>query len=237
MRRMFQTWGFPGEFQDIIANPLIKKIEYVDELRFGLDIVVFDYLVRPSEIIVFDSLPICCGNGKGWVRLRVNTTDYFRDNDGIPTHMGMDKFDGWFDVYALSGQSFTWVLKPGKGITDITISIPYMLYDGADGAMAQALIDRGITLTPEHIDEYRRRMNERFSLNADNGRSNGHDNAVNDFQDVAAGTFFGAGSDSVSADILGVLGANEEEEKKKEEEEEVEEEEDEPPFRILDIRK
>lgn len=103
---------------------------------------------------------------KGWFQLRVNTTNYFVNEEGI-SNKALNSEDNILDpsVYVLPGQSFGIILTLEddeylKKDEYIDIGIGYILYDNTDGVHANHLLENGYDIIPANLDAIRRAMIE-----------------------------------------------------------------------------
>ena len=122
---------------------------------------------------------------RGYVQIRINTTDYFLDpdnvgNDGVPGSASpyprsvnfQPCFTLYPDVYVLPGQ--TWDVRitayqsnnyngaAGAAANIATGAlqcfVKYTLYDGPDALIANKLLEMGISVNPGNVDWYKRTL-------------------------------------------------------------------------------
>ena len=118
---------------------------------------------------------------RAYLQVRINTTDYFLDpdgvgNDGVPgtaaPYPKSSYFQGNFnlypDIYVLPGQ--TWdmgvtaynvngFLTGGTSqIGDLQAFVKYTLYDGPDALIANKLLEMGVSVNPGNVDWYKRSL-------------------------------------------------------------------------------
>ncbi len=120
---------------------------------------------------------------KGYVQVRINTTDYFLNpdnvtNDGIPGTASpyprsldfQPSFNLYPDVYVLPGQVWdvrytayatgvNWGTAAGiANGSDHNCFTKYTLYDGPDALIANKLLEMGISINPGNVDWYKRSL-------------------------------------------------------------------------------
>ena len=121
---------------------------------------------------------------KGYVQVRINTTDYFLNpdnvtNDGIPGTASpyprsldfQPSFNLYPDVYVLPGQVWdvrytAYCAATNWGTTANSIAngeahnafCKYTLYDGPDALIANKLLEMGISINPGNVDWYKRSL-------------------------------------------------------------------------------
>ena len=116
---------------------------------------------------------------RGYVQIRINTTDYFLDpdnvgNDGVPGSASpyprsvnfQPCFTLYPDVYVLPGQ--TWDVRvtayQSNNVTatleagELQCFVKYTLYDGPDALIANKLLEMGISVNPGNVDWYKRTL-------------------------------------------------------------------------------
>ena len=117
---------------------------------------------------------------RGYVQIRINTTDYFLDpdnvgNDGVPGSASpyprsvnfQPCFTLYPDVYVLPGQ--TWDVRvtayqsANYATGDLSTGqfqcfVKYTLYDGPDALIANKLLEMGISVNPGNVDWYKRTL-------------------------------------------------------------------------------
>lgn len=114
---------------------------------------------------------------KAYLQVRINTTDYFLDpdgigNDGVPGAAAPYPRSVWFqpsfnlypDVYVLPGQ--VWDVRythyqenAGYGVLgDHQAFVKYTLYDGPDALIANKLLEMGVSVNPGNVDWYKRTL-------------------------------------------------------------------------------
>ena len=117
---------------------------------------------------------------RGYVQIRINTTDYFLDpdnvgNDGVPGSASpyprsvnfQPCFTLYPDVYVLPGQ--TWDVRVtayqsnNYATGDLSTGqfqcfVKYTLYDGPDALIANKLLEMGISVNPGNVDWYKRTL-------------------------------------------------------------------------------
>ena len=127
------------------------------------------------------------GGPRAYLQFYINTTGYFKDPDGVPRdgipgtaapyplslQFTACKKRKQPPVYILPGQS--WDLKltcyenwTGANDPDVTATaegqvqcfFKYTLYDGPDAIIAVKLLENGIKITPENVDEFKRNLFE-----------------------------------------------------------------------------
>lgn len=117
----------------------------------------------------------------GFVQVKINTTEYFLYPDGsrtpgIPNIAApypisvsyQPVFILYPDVYVLPGQN--WDVLFNLGADDnlihadneyVYVFVKYTLYDGTDAVIANKLLEMGITVRPQNIDWYKRKLIEK----------------------------------------------------------------------------
>jgi len=113
---------------------------------------------------------------KAYIQVRINTTDYFLDpdgigNDGVPGTAApyprsvffQPSFNLYPDVYVLPGQ--VWDVRytayqdnSGYGIGLHQAFVKYTLYDGPDALIANKLLEMGVSVNPGNVDWYKRTL-------------------------------------------------------------------------------
>ena len=124
------------------------------------------------------------GGSRGYVQVRINTTDYFLNpdnvtNDGVPGQASpyprslayQPSFNLYPDVYVLPGQ--VWDIRYtsyqssanqwGTAATAANggshnVFTKYTLYDGPDALIANKLLEMGISINPGNVDWYKRSL-------------------------------------------------------------------------------
>ena len=132
--------------------------------------------------------PISAAGVAAYLQVRINTTGYFEDPDGVPRdglpgtaipypktnwNCGSIKRIPLEPVYVLPGQNWdiiikyynSWAFQNGGGDTSSTANIgelqafvKYILYDGADAIVAMKLLEMGIDITPNNADWYKKQI-------------------------------------------------------------------------------
>ena len=124
---------------------------------------------------------------RAYLQFYINTTGYFKDpdgvpRDGIPGTAAPYPFSLQFDacnerkqppVYILPGQAWDLRIKcynnwlggadPDASATaegQVQCFFKYTLYDGPDAIIAVKLLENGIKITPENVDEFKRNLFE-----------------------------------------------------------------------------
>ena len=128
------------------------------------------------------------GGPRAYMQFSINTTGYFKDSDGVPRDGIPGNFAPYpltlqfnicggerkqLPVYILPQQSWDlFMVCYNDNITvgtNINQLIPtqegqlqcffkYVLYDGADALIALRLLEAGINITPENVDEFKRNL-------------------------------------------------------------------------------
>ena len=114
---------------------------------------------------------------KAYLQVRINTTDYFLDpdgigNDGVPGTAApyprsvffQPSFNLYPDVYVLPGQ--VWDVRythyqenSGYGAVGLHQAfVKYTLYDGPDALIANKLLEMGVSVNPGNVDWYKRTL-------------------------------------------------------------------------------
>ena len=158
-------------------------------------IVVEDIGVTPTEYhgaratgsTITDYRGLCGGLGgvisgpRAYIQVRINTTDYFLDpdgvgNDGVPgtaapypkSSFFQGNFNLYPDIYVLPGQNWDIGVTPynvngfkaggtsQKG--DLQAFVKYTLYDGPDALIANKLLEMGVSVNPGNVDWYKRSL-------------------------------------------------------------------------------
>ena len=116
---------------------------------------------------------------RGYVQVRINTTDYFLDpdnipNDGIPGAASpyprsinfQPSFNLYPDVYVLPGQVWDALVTfyadsfatANFAAGELQCFVKYTLYDGPDALIANKLLEMGISINPGNVDWYKRSL-------------------------------------------------------------------------------
>lgn len=117
---------------------------------------------------------------RAYIQFYVNTTGYFKDPDGVArqgipannfpypeTAYSRLTSKKEIPVYILPGQTWDARLILFNGTTNIYAAttlrqvgafLKYTLYDGPDALIAMKLLENGIPIRPENVDEYRKRL-------------------------------------------------------------------------------
>ena len=114
---------------------------------------------------------------KAYLQVRINTTDYFLDpdgigNDGVPGSAApyprsvffQPSFNLYPDVYVLPGQvwdvRYTHYQVNGAYATAGAHQafVKYTLYDGPDALIANKLLEMGVSVNPGNVDWYKRTL-------------------------------------------------------------------------------
>ena len=131
---------------------------------------------------------------RAYLQIYVNTTGYFKDSDGVPrdgqpgtsipyprTIMNSYcKSAKQTPIYILPGQSWdirltcyndhlaggTKLTVPAGAFGDLQAFIKYTLYDGPDALIAMKLLEMGIAITPDAVDNYKKKVLEAKRLSA-----------------------------------------------------------------------
>ena len=122
----------------------------------------------------------CIIGPKAFVNVRINTTDYFLDpdgvgNDGVPGTSAPYPRESWClpgfnlypDVYVLPGQ--VWDVRAtyfnvggfagaNAAIGELQAFCKYTLYDGPDALIANKLLEMGVSVNPGNVDWYKRTL-------------------------------------------------------------------------------
>jgi hypothetical protein len=113
---------------------------------------------------------------KAYVQVRINTTDYFLDPDGIGSDgvpgtaapyprsvFFQPSFNLYPDVYVLPGQ--VWDVRytayqnnGGYAVGKHQAFVKYTLYDGPDALIANKLLEMGVSVNPGNVDWYKRTL-------------------------------------------------------------------------------
>jgi len=114
---------------------------------------------------------------RAYLQVRINTTDYFLDpdgigNDGVPGTAApyprsvffQPSFNLYPDVYVLPGQ--VWDVRythyqenSGYGAVGLHQAfVKYTLYDGPDALIANKLLEMGVSVNPGNVDWYKRTL-------------------------------------------------------------------------------
>jgi hypothetical protein len=113
---------------------------------------------------------------KAYLQVRINTTDYFLDpdgigNDGVPGTAApyprsvffQPSFNLYPDVYVLPGQ--VWDVRYTHYQTNSSYGrgqhqafVKYTLYDGPDALIANKLLEMGVSVNPGNVDWYKRTL-------------------------------------------------------------------------------
>ncbi len=156
-------------------------------------IVVEDVGVTPTDYhgtlvtgtTIADYRGLCGGLGgvisgpRAYLQVRINTTDYFLDpdgvgNDGVPgtaapypkTTFYQGNFNLYPDVYVLPGQTWDvgvtiWnsaALTSTVAKNELQAFVKYTLYDGPDALIANKLLEMGVSVNPGNVDWYKRSL-------------------------------------------------------------------------------
>ena len=114
---------------------------------------------------------------KAYLQVRINTTDYFLDpdgigNDGVPGTAApyprsvffQPSFNLYPDVYVLPGQvwdvRYTHYQDNGgyAAAGNHQAFVKYTLYDGPDALIANKLLEMGVSVNPGNVDWYKRTL-------------------------------------------------------------------------------
>lgn len=113
---------------------------------------------------------------RAYLQVRINTTDYFLDpdgigNDGVPGTAApyprsvffQPSFNLYPDVYVLPGQvwdvRYTHYMEAGAyGVGLHQAFVKYTLYDGPDALIANKLLEMGVSVNPGNVDWYKRTL-------------------------------------------------------------------------------
>ena len=117
---------------------------------------------------------------RAYIQFYVNTTGYFKDPDGVArqgipannfpypeTAYSRLTSKKEIPVYILPGQTWDARLILFNGTTNIYAAttvrqvgafLKYTLYDGPDALIAMKLLENGIPIKPQNVDEYRKRL-------------------------------------------------------------------------------
>ena len=114
---------------------------------------------------------------KAYLQVRINTTDYFLDpdgigNDGVPGTAApyprsvffQPSFNLYPDVYVLPGQVWDVRYTHYQENSDYSAVgkhqafVKYTLYDGPDALIANKLLEMGVSVNPGNVDWYKRTL-------------------------------------------------------------------------------
>jgi len=113
---------------------------------------------------------------KAYLQVRINTTDYFLDpdgigNDGVPGTAApfprsvffQPSFNLYPDVYVLPGQVWDVRYTHYQDNSGYTVGlhqafVKYTLYDGPDALIANKLLEMGVSVNPGNVDWYKRTL-------------------------------------------------------------------------------
>ena len=114
---------------------------------------------------------------KAYIQVRINTTDYFLDpdgigNDGVPGTAApyprsvffQPSFNLYPDVYVLPGQVWDVRYTHYQENSDYSAVgkhqafVKYTLYDGPDALIANKLLEMGVSVNPGNVDWYKRTL-------------------------------------------------------------------------------
>jgi len=116
---------------------------------------------------------------RAYLQVRINTTDYFLDPDGIgsdgvpgtaapypKTTFFQGNFNLYPDVYVLPGQTFdvgvtiynSSALTSTVAKGELQAFVKYTLYDGPDALIANKLLEMGVSVNPGNVDWYKRSL-------------------------------------------------------------------------------
>ena len=114
---------------------------------------------------------------KAYLQVRINTTDYFLDpdgigNDGVPGTAApyprsvffQPSFNLYPDVYVLPGQVWDVRYTHYQDNGSYTAAgrhqafVKYTLYDGPDALIANKLLEMGVSVNPGNVDWYKRTL-------------------------------------------------------------------------------
>ena len=128
------------------------------------------------------------GGPRAYMQFSINTTGYFKDSDGVPRDGIPGNFAPYpltlqfntcggerkqLPVYILPQQSWDLFMvcyndniTAGSNNTQLVPTqerqlqcfFKYVLYDGADALIALRLLEAGINITPENVDEFKRNL-------------------------------------------------------------------------------
>ena len=131
---------------------------------------------------------------RAYLQIHINNTGYFKDSDGVPRdgqpgsaipyprtiQNSYCKSAKQTPIYILPGQSWdirltcyndhlqggTKLTVPATAFGDLQAFIKYTLYDGPDALIAMKLLEMGIAITPDAVDDYRKKVLEAKRLSA-----------------------------------------------------------------------
>ena len=137
-------------------------------------VVIEDIGCTATDLFVGTSVTNWINGPRGYIQVRINTTDYFLDpdnigNDGISgtaapyprTISNQPSFNLYPDVYVLPGQTWDALYTHYEGSTTAGTHqafVKYTLYDGPDALIANKLLEMGISVNPGNVDWYKRTL-------------------------------------------------------------------------------
>jgi len=176
---------FTGGYGTNIKNPAKNNSnQFIVVEQYGATPTAFvGYDITNGESFRGETVYNGMAGSRVYLQFRVNTTGYFKDPDGVvrngipanihpypETAQNFACSKKEIPVYILPGQ--TWdtelILFNGNSIegagivtgANVRAFLKYTLYDGPDCLIAMKLLESGIPINPENVDEFKRRIIE-----------------------------------------------------------------------------